>query len=419
MWGSLMVRGSLKQNTIMLYLLTGSNYIIGFLSIPYLTRVLGAETYGMIGFATAYYAYVQLVLDFGFLLSATASVAKCMGDKERIGRILSSVTICKIGLLLFVAAITCILCMTVGAFSRDPLLFFLYLGYAAANTFLPDFVYRGLENMKPITVRTVLIKAFFLLCIFLFVKDSSQYRLVPVFYIIGSSVAVVAAYVHLKQSMGITLRACGIKDVVESGKSSIQYFLSRIASTVFQSLNVIVLGVVFPGSIVLGWYTACNNCVSAGRSLASPISDSMFPYMVRTKNYALLNKVLIVGLTGFLAISVIAFLLAEPICVVVFGPEYSQASGILRWMLPLIPISLASYLLGFPALVPLGKERVANYSIFAGAAVQLFVLAVLFLTDSFSVYSLCAGTLISEMVVIFVRLYVYTAALRVNIRRSN
>ena len=43
----------LATNTIMLYVLTLSNYVFSLLTVPYQTRVLGPELYGIIGFAIA------------------------------------------------------------------------------------------------------------------------------------------------------------------------------------------------------------------------------------------------------------------------------------------------------------------------------------------------------------------------------
>ena len=62
-------KGVLLQNTVMLYLLTFSNYFLSLVVVPYETRVLGVEVFGVLGAATAIMVYFQLVVDFGFLLS--------------------------------------------------------------------------------------------------------------------------------------------------------------------------------------------------------------------------------------------------------------------------------------------------------------------------------------------------------------
>ena len=68
-------RGSFLKNTAALYILQFSSYFFSFLTVPYLTRVLDVEIYGMLGVASTLMVYFQLFLDFGFLLYATAAIS--------------------------------------------------------------------------------------------------------------------------------------------------------------------------------------------------------------------------------------------------------------------------------------------------------------------------------------------------------
>ena len=47
------LRKILYKNTIMLYIMTFSSYFLSFVTVPYQTRVLGPEKYGLIGVSTA------------------------------------------------------------------------------------------------------------------------------------------------------------------------------------------------------------------------------------------------------------------------------------------------------------------------------------------------------------------------------
>ena len=77
----------LVSNTIMLYIMQVSGYIFPLLTFPYLTRVLGPEYYAVTTFISATMTYFQLVVDFGFLLSATRDCSFYRDDKQKLQEI--------------------------------------------------------------------------------------------------------------------------------------------------------------------------------------------------------------------------------------------------------------------------------------------------------------------------------------------
>ena len=66
---------SLISNFFSLVILQGANYIFPLLTVPYLFRTLGVETFGLVNFATAFTQYFLIFTDFGFDLSATKYIA--------------------------------------------------------------------------------------------------------------------------------------------------------------------------------------------------------------------------------------------------------------------------------------------------------------------------------------------------------
>ena len=87
---------TLLSNTALLYLLTFSTYLMSFIVVPYETRVLGPEMYGLLGVSAAIMVYFQLTIDFGFLLSATEEVSRNRDDKGILSSIFTSITVNKL-----------------------------------------------------------------------------------------------------------------------------------------------------------------------------------------------------------------------------------------------------------------------------------------------------------------------------------
>lgn len=396
----------------MLYVLTFSNYFFSFMTVPYQTRVLGPEIYGLLGFAFATMIYFQLVMDFGFMLSATAEIASAKGDKEKIARICESVSIGKIILGLLCAGVLYILCNSFPQFALGRSVFWICWAYTFMNSLIPDYLYRGMEDMKPITYRTLFVKLIFTIGIFVFVKAPDDYILVPVLYLFGSALAVIISFWDAKKRFDLTAVKIDFRDIWFRMAGSFPFFVSRIASTVYGATNTMILGLLYSGENVLGYYTSADKVVTLARSGASPISDSLYPYLIRNKNFKLVRTILFIAMPIIVIGAVILYIYAPEICIFVFGRDYEAAMLPLRCLVPVMIFVLPSYILGFPMMTPLGIARYANLSILFGAIVQIVSLLILWMSDMLNLVSVCIATSITEACVLLFRLIVVSIYLK-------
>ena len=74
-----------------LSLLQIAGYVFPLITMPYLARVIGADGFGKIAFASAIVVWIQTISDWGFNLTATRDVAQNRNDKEKVSRIFSNV----------------------------------------------------------------------------------------------------------------------------------------------------------------------------------------------------------------------------------------------------------------------------------------------------------------------------------------
>lgn len=399
-------RGTLLKNTIMLQLLQFSTYILALIAVPYETRVLGPSVYGILGVATAVMVYFQLVIDFGFLLSATEEVATNRDDALQLNKILSAVTIAKGILALLSGIVLLVLCQLIPSWQERKVLFFLFFLSTVCTTMMPDYMYRGLEQMTAITVRTVAIRTFFTIAIFFFLKKPQDLYVVPILNIIGNGTAMILAYYDLHKRFKIHFGAVSAGEVLGAIKRSSVFFYSRIATTAYTSMNTVILDMITASGGATGFYTAADKLITTGKNLLSPISDSLYPYMVRNKDYKLVKKVLMVLVPLITLFCVGSYIWAEPLCMLLLGKEYGPAGQVLRAMLPVAVVTLPNYVLGFPMLGAMGLKQYANYSVIFGSVLHVFNLLVLYFTGHMNMVTLAALVSVAETAILLFRVVV-------------
>lgn len=404
----------LFSNTLFLYLMTFSTQLFSFITVPYLARVLGPSIYGKIGIAQAYMSYLQIILDFGFILSATQKVVESRNDSVSTGKIISAVFITKM-MLCFVSSVVFGIIIYYNATLRtDTSFYILFILATMINAAMPDFFYRGIEQMRMITVRTLFIKGSCAALTFLFIKSPNELLLVPFFQLLGNFFAVIVMYLDMIHNHGIRPQKVGVRYIVGTLKGAAPFFISRVSSTVYQGLNTIILSAIYGPSPVVGYYTSADKIVSLSKSSSSPIADSLYPYMLREKNYKLVRKILYIFMPIIFIGVCVAFVFADQFCIFIFGNEYANTGGILRCLLPIVVIILPTYILCFPVMVPLGLSKQANFSNVIGLFAQVTGLILLTLFRCLNVYTLCILTSISELMVFLFRL----CAVIHHIRRS-
>ena len=118
-----------KGNFLSLASLDVFNYLLPLLTFPYLVRVLGAEKYGVIAFATSFIQYFLTITDYGFSISAAREVALVRNDKPAL-EVVTAILSIKICLML-----VCLLLMGIIVLVSPPL-----APFGKSNCWVSDFV---------------------------------------------------------------------------------------------------------------------------------------------------------------------------------------------------------------------------------------------------------------------------------------
>ena len=343
-------------NTVMLYIMSIAKLIFPLLTLPYLTRVLSEDSYGFVSYVRSCMTYMQLIIDFGFILSSVKDITKSDGDRERIGYITGNTFLAKTMLSIVSAAALVIMCFAIDILKLN--IIYVILSFVAVffTSYLADFLFRGIEKMHYITIVYLISKGLSVILTFVFVKDDGTILWIPVLEIIMNVVSIVISAFIIKK-LGIKIRVSTIKECFLMIKDSFVYFLSSIATTAFSALNTLLIGIFITDLTQVAYWSLCINIISAIQGLYAPICNSVYPYMIRERSLKFIHKVLILIMPVVTVGCVLCFFMSKTVLYVVGGEKYVEAAYLFKWLIPILFFSFPAQLYGWPTLGAIGKEK--------------------------------------------------------------
>ena len=147
---------ALRSNFLSLSVLQFINMFLPLVTLPYLVRVIGVEFFGLVSFILSIIMYFNIIVSFGFELSATQQISLCRDDLKKVGKIFSNVLATKLLLLIFSAIMLIGLVYSIDTLRQHSVLYFATFGVVIGNFLMPSWLFQGMENMKYITFANVM-----------------------------------------------------------------------------------------------------------------------------------------------------------------------------------------------------------------------------------------------------------------------
>lgn len=392
----------LLRNTIFLYVLMFTKMIFPMLTLPYLTRVLSIEHYGVVAYVKAYNSYIQLLLDFGFILSATKYVVKFTDDKEKLGKITGNVFAEKSILGCLGILSTLILVNVIPILSQNQLFVWLFLISSLVTIFIPDFLFRGLEKMEYVTYPFVVSKTIVLALTFVLIKGNSDFLLIPILEIVGNALAaVISIFFIYKQKIKILFDDYRVwfTDIKESSV----YFFSNFATTIFGALTTLIVGI-YMGKVEIAYWSVCMQIVAAAKSMYNPIVNSIYPHMIKTLDWKLIKKLAKLFAIPITIGSVIVLFFGNTIMSIIGGSDFYAAGNVLKVLIPVFVVSFYSMLIGWPVLGARGLVKETTFTTVISAVIQVLGIFILIVLHKFELIALAICCDISEIYLLVSRM---------------
>ena len=399
---------SIKGNAILNGIRQCCTILFPMITIPYISRILGADNYGKINFGSSIASYFILIGAFGVNSYAIREGAKIRDDAEKYNKFASQIF--SINILTTVASYI--------------ILFFLLLFWSEVKTYrlliciqtLPiifttigvDWNNNIFEDFAYTTIRYIFVQIVSIILMFIFVRtrdDYITYVCITAFANIGGSVVnffyIRKNYVKTHFTFDMQLNKHFIP--------MLYLFFNMIASTIYVNSDITIL-TLFKGDAVTGVYsisvkiyTIIKQFINAIVGVALPRFSYYLGQNQKDEYNDLLTK-LFHGLMLLILPSMIGLIMVgKQVIILIAGKEF--ASGYLSLCILSIAIlfSVLSFLYVYGILIPYGREKKCLVSTVIAAVTN--VVLNFFFIPVWSLNGAAITTLISEALVFILSVY--------------
>ena len=377
--GAHWLRHRLVKNTAALLVVQISTYVAPFLVLPYLSRVLTTEHFGLLAYATAFNWYFITLVEYGFNLTATRRISINSENPEKLSQIFSSVMAAKA--LLTVLGFLIMLGLVLATPKLRPYLLLFSISYLAVlgDLLFPLWLFQGLQKMGNLVWRDLSSRIVSLLLIFAFVRHDKDYLWAAVFQAGSPVLSGIAGLVAVRLRTPVRFVVPKIREVFSALVEGWPVFLSMAAMTLSTVTNTMLLGL-RSGPKEVAYFSAASRLVVAMRMLVTPVVTAIYPHMsrmaVNSRNEAIrLLRVHAwkIAIPFFLAS--LCLLLSAPLVIrIMYSAKYSPSIPLLQVMAFTVFLLALQHVYSTFFMLAFGYEKEWSRVIISASALNFVVL---------------------------------------------
>jgi len=267
------IKMSLTKNFIYSSILTVSKYLFPLIVYPYVSRTLGLSNIGIVNFVDNLVNYFVYISMMGIATVGVREIASVGNHREQLSK-----TFISLLSLTAVTTIASIIALWIAIYTVPALMPHRELLYAGLvklffNLFLMEWFFMGIEDFKYITNRSLLVKCLYVLCVFLFVREASDYK---TYYILSVSMVIINALVnmvYIRKLIHFSFRNIDMKPYY---KAFLMMGVYVLLTNVYTSLNPVWLGFV-TNTDEVGYFTTATKLHNIIMAFLLSFTNILFP----------------------------------------------------------------------------------------------------------------------------------------------
>jgi len=310
-----LIRNKSLQNFIFLAIIQASNVLISLISMPLLIQALGLTNFGLVNLALSIMILANIMVDFGYSLSAPRLVAIKSQDNNALSKLLSEIILSKMMLAIVGSIFLLISIYVFDMFEFYAKILAFSLLIVISEALFPLWFFQGLQKMKLVSIANIFSKLLFLMAIVLFIKTPQHAHWVN--FLLGGTAFLIniALLIYIHLFLNIKIFKPRFKELFYSLKENLLLFLANITSHFSVHGGSIVLSF-FSNAVILGMFVLAEKISFVLRMFPAMVIQAVYPnasrlYQVDIQKFLhFLKRVYLVILTLSLLLSIATFLLA-------------------------------------------------------------------------------------------------------------
>jgi len=371
-------------------------YIFPLITIPYISRVLGADNVGVYSYTYSIINCLMLFSMLGINNYGNREISKRRDDITSLSKKFLSIytlqLLCSFIMLIIYIIFILFFC------TKYRLIFIFQIINFISVFFDINWFYFGLEKFKLTIRRNIIIKILSTILIFIFVKDSNDLIIYTI--IMGFATLISQLYLFTQLNQYVVKVRVSKDEVIKNLKNCLLLFIPVLAYSIYRIMDKTMIGQ-FSTMTELGYYENAEKIINIPIAIITALGTVMLPRMSyeMTRKEQDISKLIFNSLKLALILScnmsLGLVLISSNGAIIFFGSEFAKSGLIMQLLSVTIVISSWASVFRTQYLIPKAKDVIYVYSTIGGAIINL-ILNLIFIPVYGSIGA-CIGTIVAEL----------------------
>lgn len=397
---------NMKKNFIYNVLYQILILIIPLITMPYVSRVLGADGVGVYSYTYSIAYYFMIIAMLGLNNYGNRTIAKVRDNKEELSK-----QFCSIYAFQLISSLVMITAYLIYIFTFDnqyKIITLIQAMYVISSMFDINWFFFGIEKFRLTITRNTIVKIMSLILIFVFVKTPNDVWKYTAILAGSTLISNMLLFPFLRKYIKIV--KVSYKDVFKHFKPCLIVFLPVIAASVYKIMDKIMLGSMTTIEEV-GYYENAEKVTQVPISIITALGIVMLPRVSNMlsnnqeeKVKQTIDKTMPFSMFLTFPMTLGLVLISKDFSVIFFGNEFEKSGYLIQLLSVTIIFIACGNVIRTQYLIPKEMDKEYIISTFLGAIIN-FISNCIFIPIYQSIGA-CIGTIIAEFIVMFYQLLV-------------